>query len=65
MPNSKEQIKIPTKVGLAEARQKLNEMRRKEPSPELIKIIEEVTEKQDKTDDRDIAARPHSPDIGV
>jgi len=65
MSNSKEHIKIPTKEGLAEARKKLKEMRRKEPSPELVKIIEEVTEKQDKADDRDIAARPRSPDVGV
>lgn len=66
MSNSKEQEKLPTKEGLARARQKLKDMRRKEPSPELVKIIADIAEQQDKAEkERDIAARPHSPDAGV
>ena len=59
MSEPKSKIKIPNKNGLEEARKKLKNMRRREPSPELIKIIDEVT--KDKPDgERDIAARPHS-----
>ena len=65
MSESKNKIKIPTKEGLAEARKKLKDMRHKGPSPELVKIIDEVT--QDKKQERDskIAARPHSPEAEV
>lgn len=40
---SKQNVKIPTKEGLEEARKKLKALRKKEPSPRLVKIIEEVT----------------------
>jgi hypothetical protein len=66
MSHSKNQIKIPTKEGLAEARKKLKEMRRKEPSPELVKIIADIAEQQDKEEqEKDIAARPRSSGMGV
>ncbi len=61
---SQETIKIPVKGGLDEARRKLKEMRKKDPSPELVKIIEEVTsqnsDKKPDMDPNDIAAQPHN-----
>ena len=64
MTESKEKIKIPTKEGLARARKKLKDMYHKGPSPELVKIIDEVTQDK-KQERRDIAARPHSPEAEV
>ncbi len=43
---TQDEIKIPKKGGLDEARRILNELRRKEPSPELVEIIDEVTHQQ-------------------
>ena len=64
MSESKPLIKIPTKDGLANAREKLKNMRRKEPSPDLIRIIDEVT--QDEAPKKeDIAAYPRSPEAGI
>ena len=63
MPASKQKIKIPTKEGLGRARKKLKQMLRKEPSPELVKIIDEVT--RSKFVDDDIAAKPWSSDTEV
>jgi hypothetical protein len=72
MSNPKEQVKIPTKEGLAEARKWWKESRRKEPSDELVKIIQEVTEISDQIEreeqekeKNDIAARPASPEAEV
>ena len=59
---SKEKIRVPVKGGLDEARRMLKELRKKEPSPELIKIIEEVTnqetDKKPQADPNEIAAKP-------
>lgn len=64
--SKKEQGHLPTKEGLARARKRLKDMRRKEPSPELIKIIAEIAEQQDKVEkEQDITASPRSPDVGV
>ena len=64
MSESKPLIKIPTKEGLANAREKLKNMRRKEPSPDLVRIIEEVT--QDEAPKKeDIAARSNPPEAGI
>jgi hypothetical protein len=58
MPEQK--IKTPRKGGLDEARRMLKEMRRKEPSPELVKIIEEISNRDsEKKPETDIAAKPH------
>jgi|GEM_PF-5569450 len=59
-------IRIPKEGGLAEARQKLKDLKRKSPSPELVKIIEEVTDGENGTDQsEDIAARNHDRDAEV
>ena len=63
MKDSKEQIQIPTKDGLAEARKKLKEMRHPKPSPELVKIIDEVTRDKKPKQEEDIAARPRNSDL--
>ena len=65
MFESKNKIKIPTKEGLLEARKKLKDIRHKVPSPELVKIIDEVT--QDKKQERDsgVAAHPRLPEAEV
>lgn len=65
VPDSKKQINIPTKEGLTEARRKLKDMRRKEPSPDLLKIIDEVTQDKELEKDSDIAARPRQHEAGV
>ena len=61
---SPEKIRMPAEGGLDEARRKLKEMRRKEPSPELVKIIEEVTHRETdekrEIDSSDIAAKPQN-----
>ncbi len=58
---SQEKIKVPVKGGLEKARQRLKEMRKKSPSPELVKTIEEVTHQEPKKKrETDIAAKPKS-----
>ena len=57
---SQEKIRLPMKGGLDQARRKLKEMRKKDPSPELIKIIEEVTHRDsEKKPETDVATNPH------
>lgn len=65
MSVSKNEIKIPTKEGLAEARKKLKEILHKAPSPELVKIIEEVTHDDKKHDDGMAARGSQYPEAGV
>lgn len=60
---SESKVKVPVQGGLAIARQKLKELRiKKSPSPELVKIIDEVTHQtpqEKKTPEKDdIAAHP-------
>lgn len=66
---SQEKIKIPIKGGIDEARRRLKELRKKEPSPELVKIIEEVThkdsEKNPEIGSDDIAAKPKNRDLDL
>ena len=60
---SQEKIKTPTKSGREEASRRLKELRKKEPSSGLVKIIEEVTrdesDQKPEVDSNDIAAKPH------
>ena len=57
---SQEKIRIPIAGGLDEARRKLKEMRKKEPSSEFVKIIEGVTNHEpEKKSESDIADKPH------
>ena len=65
MPKKKNKIKIPTMVGLQEARRKLKKMKKKQPSGELVEIIKEVTGFDEKLDHikYDIAARPLSNEV--
>ena len=73
MTEFKNEVKIPSKGGLAKARKRLDDLRRKEPSSELVKIIEEVTHiseknqiKKDIQKDEGIAARSlHTPEAGI
>ena len=65
MSELKNKIKIPRKEGLLEAQRKLKNMRRKEPSPELIKIIDEITQEKEPESDHDIAASPRSPEAEI
>jgi uncharacterized protein YydD (DUF2326 family) len=63
MSNPKEQVKVPRKEGLAEVRKRWKELRQIEPSDELVKIIQEVTEiadqiEREEQEKNDIAARP-------
>ena len=64
---SKAQIKAPTKAGLHEARRRLKDLRRKEPSSELVKIIDEVTrepaDKKSENDSDGIAAKQRPRDV--
>ena len=58
MPESKNETRVPTKTGLAVARKKLKDLRRKEPSSKLIEIVEEITRDKPASNDGDVAARP-------
>lgn len=51
------QDRLPKKGGAAEAMKKLKEMRKKEPSDKLVKIIEEVTNQNPNKKDTGIAAK--------
>jgi hypothetical protein len=73
MSELRNEVRFPKHGGAARARKGLNDLLRKEPSDELVKIIEEVTHtsesnqiKRDIQKDEDIAARPYrSPEAGV
>jgi hypothetical protein len=73
MTEFKNEVKIPSKGGLVKARKRLNDLRRKEPSPDLVKIIEEVTHvneknqiKRDIQKDEGVAARSfNTPEAGI
>jgi hypothetical protein len=73
MTEFKNEVKIPSKGRLPRARKRLDDLRRKEPSPELVKITEEVTHineknqsKKDIQKDEGIAARSrHTPEAGI
>lgn len=57
---SQEKFRLPVKGGLDQARCKLKEMKKKDPSPALIKTIKEVTHRgSDKKPKTIIAAKPH------
>lgn len=51
------QDRLPKKGGAAEAMKKLKEMRKKEPSDKLVKIIEEVTNQLPDKKETGIAAK--------
>ena len=64
MKEFKNEVKIPSRGGVVKARKRLNDLRRREPSPDLVKIIEEVTNlseknqiKKDIQKDEGVAAR--------
>lgn len=63
---AKDKFKIPVAGGLDQARRRLKEIRKKDPSPELVKIIEDSTrerpaETPEDNNDTGIAARPRRP----
>jgi hypothetical protein len=58
-----DRIKVPVKDGLAEARKKLKDLRQSDPSPELVKIIDEVTRDKKPRQRDDIAALPLNPEL--
>lgn len=51
------QERLPKKGGAADAMRKLKELRKKEPSDKLVKIIEEVTNQLPDKKDSGIAAK--------
>jgi hypothetical protein len=67
---AQEKIKIPTQGGLDRARRRLKDLRKKDPSPELVKIIDDVTREQppnkpESNTDDGIAARPCPRDLDL
>ncbi len=58
---------LPSKTGLREAIDLLKRLREKKPSNELIKIVDEVTEKNEKTNDEanDRAAKKHDREVDL
>lgn len=63
MSEKKSEIRIPITGGVAAARKKLKELRRKEPSDRVVGIIEEVTKErpEQERDQNDKVAAPRTP----
>lgn len=57
-----EKLKIPTKEGLKRIRARIKKRTNKQPSDALVRIIDEVTQNNEKSTDFNIAARPKQSD---